>query len=277
MEMKSLAILKYKSWVSLDCFNDINKTDFETLLKDYVNINKKKYKQYLKALDVDYSIIDNYDMIETLERVNKTNGTFNKGSETVLTTNNIQDNSNDSNTTNTTNKQTTTENKDNSETINTTNTLEITKEPTNTVSINSAIPYDSNEYKESDKTATTNTFGKETNNTTNKTTNNGNSNNEIVTNNTNKVDSNIQHNANQSSNGNVVNSERVDSNTQNNTENYTLRRKGNIGTMTSTDVMERHCKFWLDFKGIEIILQDICNNFFIVENGDTYADRFIYY
>lgn len=275
MEMKSLAILKFKSWVSLDCFNDINKTDFETLLKDYVNINKKKYKQYLKALDVDYSIIDNYDMIETLERVNKANGTFNKGSETVLTNNQINDNANDINTTTTTNQQTTIENRDNSETINTTNTLEITKNPTNTVTVNSAIPYDSVDYKESEKTAITNTFGKETNNTTNKTTNNGNSNNNIVTNDTNKVDSSNQHNSNQSSNGSVVNSDRVDSNTQNNTENYTLRRKGNIGTMTSTDVMERHCKFWLDFKGIEIILLDLCNNFFIV--GDTYADRFIYY
>ena len=275
MEMKSLAILKYKSWVSLDCFNDINKTDFETLLKDYVNINKKKYKQYLKAFDVDYSIIDNYDMIETLERVNKANGTFNKGSETVLTNNQINDTSNDSNVTNTTNKQTTTENRDNSETISTTNTLEITKEPTNTLSINSAIPFESNDYKESNKSNTTNTFGKETNTTTNKTTNNGNSNSNIVTNDTNKVDSSNQHNSNQSSNGSVVNSERVDSNTQNNTENYTLRRRGNIGTMTSTDVMEKHCKFWLDFKGIEIILQDICNNFFIV--GDTYEDRFLYY
>lgn len=44
------------------------------------------------------------------------------------------------------------------------------------------------------------------------------------------------------------------------TENYSLTRKGNIGVMTATDMLDKHNKFWSVWEFYTMIFGDICKN-----------------
>lgn len=64
--------------------------------------------------------------------------------------------------------------------------------------------------------------------------------------------------------------------TQTNTgsENYTLHRSGNIGVMTSTDVMRSHVKFWTDFDFYHYVFGVIARELLTVGDGGTYHDNY---
>lgn len=56
-------------------------------------------------------------------------------------------------------------------------------------------------------------------------------------------------------------------------ENYTLKRSGNIGTMTSTDVMQKHVNFWTAFDFYHYVFGVIARELITVNaGGDDYAD-----
>lgn len=51
------------------------------------------------------------------------------------------------------------------------------------------------------------------------------------------------------------------------TDSYTLRRKGNIGVQTQTEVIEKHARFWRGFSFYKIIFDDICKELLLIEKG----------
>ena len=48
------------------------------------------------------------------------------------------------------------------------------------------------------------------------------------------------------------------------TDEWTLTRKGNIGTMTASDLLEKHQKQWINFKFMELIFEDIQKQLLLV-------------
>lgn len=287
-DIKKVATVTYRSWVTLDCFSDLNINDIEYLIKAFISANKNRYQQLLKPLNVEYSIIDNYDMKETLTRNNETNSTYNKGQESstnkMKTVDSVIDSRSIENNTTLTATQNTNinENKSDNGSNTTNNTIKgkvvtgIVKNPTESVNTKSAVPYDTNDFKNTERDINRVTEGEQT--TTN---NEDTANNTITTTSSSGTTENItkysgkditnttgtdrnEKTGNQSVDNTITNSNRTDSNTQNVTETYTLKRSGNIGTMTSTDVMDKHVKFWTDFVGYSIILKDIVDNFFIL-------------
>lgn len=50
-------------------------------------------------------------------------------------------------------------------------------------------------------------------------------------------------------------------------DSYTLRRKGNIGVQTQTEVMEKHANFWKGFNFYKIIFDDICKELLLIDHG----------
>jgi len=50
-------------------------------------------------------------------------------------------------------------------------------------------------------------------------------------------------------------------------ESYNLHRKGNIGTMTQSDVMRKHVDFWTSFDFYRLVFNDICKEMLLIEKG----------
>ena len=50
-------------------------------------------------------------------------------------------------------------------------------------------------------------------------------------------------------------------------DSYELRRKGNIGVQTQSEVMKKHVDFWKGFNFYKIIFDDICRELLLIEKG----------
>lgn len=322
--VKTIASSLYASWKSLDIFDSFTIDEFNGVLSAYVEVNIDRYKQILKVREVEYSVIDNYDMIETYTRSGKQDGSFKKGAEqtTSTTTNNTMTNENNGqsyvgnsggkvtetvNTSNTkTDKSTTTTSQDSNDTIGAihkattdiskpiTNTSTVTKGDSTSRTVHSEVPFDTQTAKEKSIDANTskegtvttvNETGKVEKDITededekrNSSSSSGSTKNDVVstetgqssstntTENSDNYTTNSNSAGNSSSDGKIITNvdARTDVNTSKSEENYTLRRKGNIGTMTSTDVMKKHMEFWMEYNGILILLHDLVDNFFVI-------------
>lgn len=50
-------------------------------------------------------------------------------------------------------------------------------------------------------------------------------------------------------------------------DSYNLRRKGNIGVQTQSEVMKKHEQFWNRYNFYKIIFDDICSELLLIDNG----------
>lgn len=50
-------------------------------------------------------------------------------------------------------------------------------------------------------------------------------------------------------------------------EDYTLRRKGNIGVQTQSEVMQKHVDFWNLFDFYKIVFDDMCKELLLIDKG----------
>lgn len=322
--IKTIASSLYASWKTLDIFDSFTIDELNGVLASYVEVNIDRYKQILKVREVDYSVIDNYDMTETYTRSGKQDGSFKKGAEqsTSTTTNNTITNENngqsyngtsngkvtESGTTSDTktDKTTTTTSQDINDTIGAihkvtndiskpiTNTNTVTKGDSTSRTVHSEVPFDTATAKEKYIDANTSKDGIVT--TVNETskvekditededekrnssstsgstksdtvsTDSGQNSSTNTSENSDNYTTNSNSAGNSTSDGKIITNidARTDLNSSKSEENYTLRRKGNIGTMTSTDVMKKHMEFWMDYNGIQILLQDLVDNFFVI-------------
>ena len=65
----------------------------------------------------------------------------------------------------------------------------------------------------------------------------------------------------------ITNSAHEDTHEHEGTDSYTLRRKGNIGVQTQSEVMEKHARFWRGFSFYKIVFDDICKDLLLIEKG----------
>ena len=59
---------------------------------------------------------------------------------------------------------------------------------------------------------------------------------------------------------------------QHDTEEYTLTRKGNIGTMTATDMLEKHENFWDKYNFYSAIFDNLAKEFLMAQDPDRWED-----
>ena len=63
---------------------------------------------------------------------------------------------------------------------------------------------------------------------------------------------------NNSSNNTYTKGEQSDTHNHNETESYNIRKKGNIGVQTATDMISKHNQFWNSYEFYTLIFKDIC-------------------
>lgn len=181
-----------------------NTADFVQAVKDLLTVNHKKYEELYRVEIVDddsYSMLENYDLTETMERETT------KGQQI--------------NTTSSTEGQ---------QTDNTTLTYG-DKTETSTSQIS---PEDDENWRNKDKIATTTTAQNDTQATTK---------------------------GSRTDTGTQTEGAREDG------EEYTLRRKGNIGVQTATQVMQLHDDFWKGHNFYKVIFYDIAAAYLLI-GGD---------
>ena len=67
--------------------------------------------------------------------------------------------------------------------------------------------------------------------------------------------------------GSTTEQARVNTREETTGENYTLRRKGNIGTTTQSDVMKKHVDFWTSYDFYRMVFNDICKEMLLIEKA----------
>ena len=63
---------------------------------------------------------------------------------------------------------------------------------------------------------------------------------------------------NNSSNNTYTKGEQSDTHNHNETESYNIRKRGNIGVQTATDMISKHNQFWNSYEFYTLIFKDIC-------------------
>ena len=63
---------------------------------------------------------------------------------------------------------------------------------------------------------------------------------------------------NNSSNNKYIKGEQSDTHNHNETESYNIRKRGNIGVQTATDMISKHNQFWNSYEFYTLIFKDIC-------------------
>ena len=200
-----------------------NADDFAADIYALLTKDAKKYAEIYRVENVDdttYSMLENYDMQETMER------TATEGERT-----DERENTEGSRTDNETMTQ--------GQQSNTTQQTYGTETTTETTQVS---PYDVETWNNKEKTTTDNS--KQADSTTD------------------QIGSRQDTKA--TVKGQQVDSETATKGEQTNTEEYELRRHGNIGTQTASQVMELHANFWKNFDFYQMIFNDILKELLMV-------------
>ena len=59
----------------------------------------------------------------------------------------------------------------------------------------------------------------------------------------------------------------TDTHTHSGSDGYTLHRKGNIGVQTQSEVMGKHVDFWKAFSFYDVLFNDICTEYLLIDRG----------
>ena len=166
-------------------------TRFINQVRAHLLINDKKYSELYRVNVIDdskYSLTDNYDMVETMQKIGGDNqtDTFGQRLDTSNSTVGAQTNDN----------------------------------------IHKVAPDDANTF--------------------------------------NNYESDIFTNGERTDTSAITKGSEIDTHVNTNTENYNLTRKGNIGVMTATDMLDRHKRFWSMWEFYEYIFKEISRDLLIV-------------
>lgn len=201
---------------------------FKDDVEVYLIANKKRYEELFRLENIsddDYSILNNYDMKETMDRFTSETGEQNKGQQ--------ENNSTISDSAYTDIKENALGKQHSTSSIN-------TGQQENTTT-HGVAPYDSAETNiESKDDTTIGSRADSVDSTTDAYTD------------TETIDGGERQRTQT-----AVEGERKDTDKKDGTENYTLTRAGNIGVMTQTEVMRQHDNFWRDYEFILRIFADI--------------------
>ena len=246
------------------------RSNFTEDVKCLLIANSKKYSELYRTYKIDdsiYSLTDNYDVTETYSGNKLTNIESRLGSRTDNTkTSDVIGSKTDS-----------IENTDiigaitNTETMN--NGAKNTNENTtygsgSSETVGEVSPMDSNMFYNNNKNSTitsektdskqiTNAAFTDSKQTTYSTFTDTKTINEAERTNTsnNVINSGEQNN---SSNNTYTKGEQSDTHNHNETESYNIRKRGNIGVQTATDMISKHNQFWNSYEFYTLIFKDIC-------------------
>lgn len=214
----------------------------ESITNNFINdvythllVNDKKYSELYRVnilSDEKYSITDNYDVTEIMQRNNIKNDTTTLGSRTDVT-NNVVDEKTDIVVDEIGSRIDTNETK----------TGEQSSTNTNTIAGFNSSDFENDKQEKmtiGDRTdAINNTTGEQTNKTT--TTLGG-----------------------QKNTNNFAKGEQIDKYESSEDDNYTLTRKGNIGVQTASDIITKHIDLWTPWSFYTMIFKDICSELLLV-------------
>ena len=257
------------------------RSNFTEDVKCLLIANSKKYSELYRTYKIDdsiYSLTDNYDVTETYSGNKLTNIESRLGSRTDKTeTSDVIGSKTDSieNTdiigaiTNTETMNNGAKNTNENTTYGAKNTNENTVYGSgSSETVGEVSPMDSNMFYNNNKNSTTTsekTDSKQITNsgftdskqTTYSTFTDSKTINEAERTNTsnNVVNSGEQNN---SSNNTYTKGEQSDTHNHNETESYNIRKKGNIGVQTATDMISKHNQFWNSYEFYTLIFKDIC-------------------
>lgn len=251
-------------------------------IKNHLIANNKRYSELWRVNVIDddkYSLTDNYDATETMTRTTTANGTQTNGERTDTTTDTIGEkldttthsiDARTDTTADTIGEHTVTNNENYGAVQNSQSTTVGTH--TDTLS-HSVAPYDSDVDKLESKD--TNVYGAHTDTSTSTdgarvntiTTNNGGQNNSST------ATTGEQSEVTDVSQGEQTNTSNTSIGSQTNTtadssnENYTMTRKGNIGVMTVSDMLDKHITLWSKYDFYNFVFDEIARELLLVDGG----------
>lgn len=203
--------------------------DFTDEVYNHLMINAKKYEELYRVNvinDENYSILDNYNITETMEKELASENTSVLGEREDTNARNIGA------------KSTTVNNAYGEKEVNTT----MEKGSQTDAHVNDIAGFNSPSYAKDNKTS--DVYGERTDGV-----------NEVTSA---RTDSETTNEGAQLVNDTFNKGEQTDSHSGTETEDYTLTRKGNIGVRTITEVIEYHTQFWTTYEFYTLIFKEIC-------------------
>lgn len=254
-------------------------SNFTADVYNHLMVNDKKYSELYRVHvipDEDYSITDNYNVTETMDRETSKNDSDTYGGRTDTTNEVIGERTDTS--TSSTGERTDTSNETlggRSDSVNATvgsrtDTNETTTGSQTNTGTDTIAGFNSSGFE--NDTHVTDTIGNRTDNSTNVTGQQNNTSTNVIGQQSN---SSTNVTGQQSSNSSTVSgsqnntstfqkSSQSDTHTGSGTEDYTLTRVGNIGVKTVTEVMKEHTEFWSTWEFYTMIFKEICAELLLI-------------
>ena len=257
------------------------RSNFTEDVKCLLIANSKKYSELYRTYKIDdsiYSLTDNYDVTETYSGNKLTSIESRLGSRTDNTkssdvigskTDSIENTDIIGAISNTESMNNGAKNTNESTTYGAKNTNENTTYGSgSSETVGEVSPMDSNMFYNNNKNSTTTSEKTDSKQTTHSTftdskqttysafTDSKTINEDERTNTSNNVANSGEQN--NSSNNTYTKGEQSDTHNHNETESYNIRKRGNIGVQTATDMISKHNQFWNSYEFYTLIFKDIC-------------------